>query len=229
MMIDMHSHILPQIDDGSKSVQMSVEMLARLKEQSVDTVVATPHFLASKNSPEDFLRNRQEACDRLGSVAADGPQILLGAEVAYFDGIGRCNELERLCLGDSRLILVEMPCGQWTQRMVREVCDIPVQLGLQPVLAHVDRYRKSFTQYYGQLSREGVLFQFNADVFNSFWSRHWALKLLRMGGLHFLGSDCHNLDKRPPNMDRAYRVIAKQLGEGILEDITAFTAQALGL
>lgn len=228
-MIDMHSHILPQVDDGSKSVEMSLEMLARLKAQGVDTVVATPHFFAVKDSPRDFLCRRQEACERLTLNEAEAPRILLGAEVAYFDGIGHCNELERLCLGDSRLLLVEMPYGVWTERMVREVCDIPVQTGLQPVLAHVDRYRESFTQHYRQLAQEGVLFQFNADVFDRFWSRQWALKLLRVGGLHFLGSDCHNLDKRPPNIDQAVQMIVKHLGGKALEDITAFTAHALGL
>ncbi len=228
-MIDMHSHILPQMDDGSKSVEMSVQMLDCLKNQGVDAVVATPHFQAAKDSPVDFLRRRQDAYERLVSGGTEIPPIVLGAEVTYFDGMSRSGELEALCMGDSRLIMVEMPYGGWSHRMIREVCDISVQLGLQPVLAHVDRYREGFNRYYQQLTQEGVLFQFNADVFEGFWSRRWALKLLRTGGLHFVGSDCHNLDNRPPNMDRASQAIAKHLGEEALADITTFSVRALGL
>ncbi len=229
MMIDMHSHILPQMDDGSKSVEMSMEMLARLGEQGVDIVVATPHFLAAKDSPENFLRRREEAFAMLDRDEAALPRILLGAEVAYFDGMSRSGELGKLCLGDSRLVLVEMPHGEWSRRMVAEVCDIPVQLGLQPVLAHVDRYRAQFDRYRRQLAEQGVLFQFNADVLAGFWSRRWALGLLRRGELHMMGSDCHNLDKRPPKMDQAARIIKKHLGADALENITAFTARSLGL
>ena len=228
-MIDMHSHILPQMDDGSKSVEMSVQMLSRLKDQGVDTVVATPHFLAEKDTPEEFLCRRQASLDLLNWNKAALPLILPGAEVTYFDGMSHSDQLEKLCLGSSRLLLVEMPHGQWTQRMVREVCDIPVQLGLQPVLAHVDRYRESFSGYQKLLTEQGILFQFNADVFENFWSRRWALKLLRRGELHFIGSDCHNLDKRPPKMDLAAQTITKHLSAEVLEDITDFAAQSLEL
>ena len=228
-MIDMHSHILPQMDDGSKSVEMSVQMLSRLKDQGVDTVVATPHFLAKKDSPEEFLRRRQASLELLNWNEAAQPRILPGAEVTYFDGMSHSDQLEKLCLGNSRLLLVEMPYGQWTQRMVREVCDIPVQLGLQPVLAHVDRYRESFAGYQKLLTEQGILFQFNADVFEKFWSRRWALKQLRRGELHFIGSDCHNLDKRPPRIDLAVETITKHLGAEILDEITDFTAQSLEL
>ena len=82
-MIDIHSHILPGIDDGSQSVEESHALLALLREQGVETVVATPHFYADRNDPENFLRRRKEALARLDHGETEMPRILLGAEVAY--------------------------------------------------------------------------------------------------------------------------------------------------
>ena len=97
-MIDFHSHILPGIDDGSKSVEMSLQMLRLLKAQGIDTVAATSHFYATQRSPQRFLFRRQEAWDKLRTALdADAPRILLGAEVLYFPGISHMEELPELC------------------------------------------------------------------------------------------------------------------------------------
>ena len=89
-MIDFHSHILPGIDDGSKNVQMSLEMLKRASEQGVDVMLATSHFYASRHRIEDFLEKRQRAYERLAEAKNDfGPAIRLGAEVAFFSGISQ--------------------------------------------------------------------------------------------------------------------------------------------
>ena len=63
--IDFHSHILPNIDDGSKDINMSVEMLKRSKQQGIDVIVATPHFYADSNTIEHFLNKRARALEQL--------------------------------------------------------------------------------------------------------------------------------------------------------------------
>lgn len=225
-MIDLHSHILPGMDDGSRDVEMSREMLEMLSRQGVTAVMATPHFYAASDNPEEFLRRRAEAAARLGETPIP---VELGAEVAYFDSMSRSGMLQKLCLGDTRLLLVEMPYGDWSSRMVREVCDLTAQLGVIPVLAHVDRYRAQFAKYMPEFLREGILFQCNADAFLNWRTRGWALSLLRRGAMFFLGSDCHNVTTRSPRMAEAKQVITKKLGEQALDDITAFTAETLGI
>lgn len=229
-MIDLHSHILPEMDDGSKTTEMSLQMLDRMAQQQVETVAATPHFYASRDLPETFLERRARAAELLGQRKPEHPRVLLGAEVAYFDGMGRSGAvLEQLRLGDSKLLLVEMPFVPWSDRMVREVCDLPLQTGLTPVLAHVDRYRRR-DQLAGHMERLldcGVLLQCNAEAFLHFGSRGWALKLVREGLIHFLGSDTHNLTTRQPNLGDAARVIEKKLGGETLEDLMAFSRQQL--
>jgi protein-tyrosine phosphatase len=229
-MIDLHSHILPEMDDGSSSVEMSRRMLETMAQQGVQTVVATPHFYASRDLPEAFLERRQRSVDLLGAEKPEQPQLLLGAEVAYFDGMGRSAEvLQQLQLGTSGLLLVEMPFGEWNKRMVQEVCDLPLQTGLTPVLAHVDRYRRSdqLPRNLDTLLECGVLLQCNADAFLQFGSRGWALKMIRGEMIHFLGSDSHNLTTRKPNLGDAAKVIEKKLGRELLEDLMSFSRELL--
>lgn len=229
-MLDLHSHILPEMDDGSKSVEMSHAMLDLMGQQGVRTVIATPHFYASRDLPEAFLERRERAVGLLGNRKPGQPQVLFGAEVAYFDGMGRSEQvLRQLQLGDSGLLLVEMPFGEWNKRIVREICDLPLQTGLTPVLAHVDRYRgrDQLPRAMEEMLDCGVLFQCNAEPFLQFGSRGWALKLVKMGAVHFLGSDAHNLTTRKPNLGDAARVIEKKLGGEALADLMAFSHEQL--
>lgn len=228
-MIDLHSHILPGIDDGSENPEMSRVQLSLLRQQGVETVVATPHFYAMQDTPETFLLRRAEAAQRLVYDPADAPQILLGAEVAYFDGMSHTMELERLQLGDSGLLLVEMPFGPWTSRVVQEICQLSALTGLTPVLAHVNRYRRAdqLPKYQKELLRHGILFQCNAEAFLSLRERHWALGMLRQGQIHFLGSDTHNLTNRAPNMGSAVHMITQKLGVDALEVLTNFSKEIL--
>lgn len=230
-MIDMHSHILPGIDDGSQSVEESLALLTCLREQGVQTVVATPHFYADRDDPERFLSRREEARARLEWGEAELPRILLGAEVAYFDGMCHSAELTRLQVGNSGLLLVEMPFVAWTQRMITEVTQLPLLTGLTPVLAHVERYRRrdQLPKYRRQLLEQGILFQCNAEPFLSMKERRWVLSQLKKGCIHFLGSDAHNLTVRPPKMEQAAAVITQKLGKDALNRLTAFSQELLGI
>ena len=231
MLTDFHSHILPGMDDGSADVTMSLEMLRISAQQGVKTVVATPHFYPTRNNPEKFYEDRQRAWEQLGQLPDDLPRVVLGAEVTYFEGMSRSAPLEAMRLGSSDLLLVEMPMSPWTDYMIDEVVSIPGSLGLQPVLAHVDRYlhRSQLPRYLDYLLSAEVLIQANAESFLEFSKRGKMLKLAKTGLLDFLRSDTHNLTTRAPNMADAAQVIAKKLGEEALQDITARSAELLGL
>lgn len=213
-MIDLHSHILPQMDDGSKSPKESSQLLDMLGQQGVSIVAATPHFYPNLETPQAFLERREIAAARLPVPTTKQPQILMGAEVAYFSGIGNCEDIIPLQIGNTKLLLIEMPFYSWSPRIVDEICRIPMQLGLIPVLAHVNRYRHKgqFPTYMQTLSENGALFQCNAEVFQTITGRRWAAKLLKNGYLHFLGSDCHNLTDRSPQLIPAEKFMQKTLG-----------------
>ena len=217
-MIDLHTHILPEMDDGSKNPGMSADMFSLLQIQGVTTVVATPHFYPKAESPQTFLQRRETAAAKL-PTPPEGMEVLLGAEVAYFPGIGTSDAMIPLQIGQTKLLLVEMPFSPWSDRIVRDICDIPMQLGLIPVLAHANRYlgKQQMPAYLEDFLSSGVLIQCNAEAFESFQSRRWACKLLKAGQIHFLGSDCHDLVQRPPQLANARQWVEKKLGAAFLQ------------
>ena len=96
-MLDIHSHILPKMDDGSSSVEESLNLLRTSAEQGITEIAATPHFYASQYSPQKFLERRAACAARLQeALTPDLPRVYLGAEVCYFDGVSRIDELEAL-------------------------------------------------------------------------------------------------------------------------------------
>ena len=111
-MIDLHTHILPNVDDGSSSLDESLALLRMLASQGVTLTAATPHFYATSDTPEQFFRRREAAWKQLsGAMESSMPCVLLGAEVAFYRNISQMQQLERFCIGSSRLLLLEMPFG----------------------------------------------------------------------------------------------------------------------
>ena len=229
-MVDFHTHILPGVDDGSQSVQESVELLQMLCEQGVHTVLATPHFFADRESVGEFLARRQAAYNALCAELPQGmPKILLGAEVKYYSGISRMEELKRLCIGDSRLLLLEMPMSKWTQYTVKELLDLSSSRGITLVLAHIERYMSlQDPDVWDRLLEGGILMQVNASFFTSLRTRRRALSMLRRSRIHFLGSDCHRVRTRPPYIGDAVSAIEKRLGKEFVALMTEYASSELG-
>lgn len=212
-MLDFHSHFLPKMDDGSKSTEMSMEMLRSSREQGVSTIVSTSHFYGTDESPERFLRRRQHAVNKLLPLLSDDdPKIFLGAEVFYYPGISHSDSIPQLVIQGTDLLLIEMPFVTWSDRIFDELITLQYNHRLQIVLAHVERYQPiQKRDMFAQLFDQPFYFQCNAEAFTSRRSRKLALKMIDNDLLHFLGTDCHNNEKRPPNMSEAQKVIEKKL------------------
>ncbi len=228
-MIDLHCHILPGVDDGSANVEESVKLLEMLGSQGVDTIVATPHFYATEDTPEQFLQRREDAYRQLQQAGVDTSKIIPGAEVAYYDGMHKSQVLEQMQIGASKLILIEMPFRNWNDRMIETVCSIQIQLGLQPVLAHIERYagRQQLKKYKDMLLENGIFFQCNVTAFlNGFKSRRY-FRMLQDGQVHFIGTDSHNLTNRAPKLDQAAVIIGKKIGPGLLPELNAYARELL--
>ena len=224
MIIDFHSHILPGIDDGSADVAQSIDMLRMEAAQGVAHVVATPHFYARHNTPEAFLQNRDaaEAALRAEMAKHTGlPQIHIGAEVSFFRGMADSEMLERLVIRDTRYILVEMPMPPWDEAYYRELAAIWEKRNLTPIIAHIDRYIGPFRTrgIPERLEELPVLVQANGDFFLEGGTAAMALRMLRRGQIHLLGSDCHNTRSRKPNLGDAIQRIARKLGQEPLDRI----------
>lgn len=221
---DFHSHVLPGIDDGSGSVEESLEMLRLEASQGIRHVIATPHFYAHYDTPERFLARREAAMDALMEAAekeAGLPKIDFGAEVYYFPGMSSSETLSRLTFAEKKCILIEMPPSPWTPAMYRELAGIYEKQDLLPIIAHIDRYITPLRTHgiLQRLEELPVLVQANAEFFLRRSTASFALRLLREERIHILGSDCHNMTDRIPNLGTAADVIRRRLGKETIKRI----------
>ena len=219
-MLDIHSHFLPKMDDGSKSTEMSMQMLQASRRQGVTTIVSTSHFYGDSESPERFLNRRRHAAEKLlPLLGPDDPQIMFGAEVLYYHGISNSDSMRQLAIQGTDLILIEMPFVAWSDRIFDELVALQYNYRLQIILAHVERYHAiQKRDIYQRMFEQPFYFQCNAEAFGSFRSRRLAFSMMDKGLLHFLGTDCHNIDSRPPNMEEAQKTIEKKLSPAAWED-----------
>ncbi len=229
---DFHSHLLPGIDDGSRDLSESLAMLALEAEQGVRRVVATPHFYPRQDYPDQFLHRRSRAEAWLRQELKDRPElpeVLVGAEVAFFRGMSESEYLPLLTIRDTPCILVELEPGPWPQEVFRELEAIWRRRELLPVIAHIDRYLPPLgaRRLMHRLEELPVLIQANGSFFRG--SRAGlAMELLRRDQIHLLGSDCHNLTTRRPDLGPAAASIEKKLGPAPLETIREHQKRTLG-
>ena len=223
--VDFHTHILPRMDDGSRSAECSLEMLRMEAEQGIERVVLTPHFYANHDSPRSFLERRNRSEEALRGAIKDikCPQLLVGAEVHYFEGMSDSEYLAELAVQGTNCILVELPMGHWDERLLLELGSIYPKHKIYPVVAHLDRYTGFFhtEEIFEEISRLPVKIQANAGFFTRRFSRKKALKLLANGKIHLLGSDCHNNKVRVPNLGTALNIIERELGESAVRYINS--------
>ena len=203
MLTDHHCHILPNIDDGSDSVDTSLQMIKMMKEQGVDRIVSTSHFYAHREkSVDSFIEKRQRAYEELVKADPSNSGIILGAEVAVEHGISKLEGIDKLCITGTKYILLEFQYAKFSHWMLEEVNDIACEYGLTPILAHIHRY----LEYYSKSELEEVLrtdavLQFNNEAFESFKEKHFVKSLIKDGYPYIFGSDSHNLSSRKPNWD----------------------------
>lgn len=240
MLIDFHAHILPGIDDGSREVGMTKAMLREEKRQGVELVAATPHFYADKMSIDGFLARRENALtltERLRRGAdIPLPAVIAGAEVYYFEGMGGAETIGRLCVGNTRTLLVELPFMQWDEAVLRDVEALIDRQRLHVVLAHVERYAgfQKDRRVWNRVMALPLTPQINAGSFlkqGGFFhpdrKRRFCLDFLEAHPRLIVGSDCHNLWERPPNLAAAREEIAAALGTQALAGIDAAAVEAL--
>lgn len=203
MFTDYHSHILPEIDDGSKSAEESVQMLEKLSEQGLERVVATPHFYAHREeSVESFIKKRKSAYEKLCRKNIPVKEIYLGAEILMESGISECDGIEKLAIEGTNLILLEPPYYDCPKNLTDEIYSISYDYKLKPIIAHIHRYiglyEKSEIE---ELLKIDAVFQINNQAFRNFREKHFVKSLIKDGYPLVFGSDCHNMTSRIPDFD----------------------------
>lgn len=152
-------------------------------------------------------------CEQLSEELVKDIQFCRGAEVYYFAGIGEAEEISRLCVEETGVMMLEMPFCQWDDQVVRDVQTLINKQKLTVIIVHIERYypyqkKKEFWERVFELP---VYAQVNAESFLHFRTRRKAFMLFEAYNA-LLGTDCHNMTNRIPNMQQAREVIQKKLG-----------------
>lgn len=222
-MFDIHSHILPDIDDGAANIEESLQLLEEMKQQGITDVMATPHFYPHEDSLTDFIENSEQAYKEL-LRAAEGrnlPRIHLGCEILYFEGMGRSQSLGELCLADSPYLLVELTDECIGESLFTNMEYLVDNSDIIPIIAHVERYyrSKNYRKFIKLLKKENVTVQINASSVLDKTYEKVIKKLLKSGLNLIIGTDAHSVGERPPQMDKAIKFIAQKYGKSTIDKI----------
>ena len=219
---------------------MTEAMLTEEMQQGVDVIAATPHFYADQMSVDGFLERRAAALEKTENIRRNAekalPRIVTGAEVYYFRGMGRAKDIPRLCIEDTNTLLLEMPFEQWDKEVLQDVRDLISKQKLSIVLAHIERYVdfQKNKEIWDQILSLPVRLQINAgsllrkgSLLHPDRRKRFCLRLLSENPYVILGSDCHNMTSRPPNIAAARDFLSTRVGDGILDCIDSTTRRVL--
>ena len=207
---DLHSHILPAIDDGAKTPEISLDILRQEAEQGVKQIVFTPHFDPGKESVWDFISRRDCAVASLDKALvstdlSDHFSFYYGAEIRYSPALTDLPDLDALCITGTKVLLIEFSFQQRPE-FIRDVFYRLQLQGYILLMAHVERFpwlRKDPALLY-DLVNGGAFAQFNADpMLKHKEIQSFVRKMLECGLLHGIGSDTHDPEDRPPRLREA--------------------------
>lgn len=229
--VDIHTHILPGIDDGSRDWAQTERMLQLQSEQGVTDIIATPHFDTEQNdqNPQKLRELVMEANEHAKNKGIE-ITIHTGCEVLYTPGVLEAyRKGDILTLADSQYLLLEFFPRSSYQEISEAVSSFSME-GVTPVLAHVERYECLMNQYdrLYEMMKKGAVMQMNSrSLLGKRFDKRVRMcrKMVENGFIHFLGSDCHNEEERPPKMQEPHDVIAKLYGEKSADNLTENNAR----
>lgn len=214
MFLDIHSHILHNIDDGAKDLNESLALLEAMYSQGITDVIATPHFNPMTDALENFSETAALRLEELKKASNNNmPNIYLGCEVFYYCGISKVASLRKLTLSGLDYILLEPDFYQLNTRLQRDLLYMK-DSGITPIIAHIERYHKErgYKKLISFVKENGILTQVNAS---SFTNRHYTRtlkKLVNEDAISFIGTDTHSLEHRPPMLEDAFAIIEEKFG-----------------
>lgn len=231
--VDMHTHILPGVDDGAKNLDEAMELVRMAFQNGTRTMFLTPHYRGKfKRNTPDFLRETfQSFCLQVEQEFPD-MKLYLGNEV-YFENEApeKLLDGEILPMCDSRYALLEFRGASLRSQIVTGVYET-VQHGFTPIIAHIERYDvfcKDPTLV-DEVLELGALLQLNADSVlggNGFWVKRFCHKVLKEQKVHFIASDAHDAAKRPPLLRECFLKVHKKYGGEYAHSLFYENAQAV--
>ena len=227
-MIDLHNHIIPGLDDGSKTLEMSLAMLRCAAEQGITDVVNTVHFQTSRLDGITFEYNfvKTKVEELQSELDSSGIPIKLhfSAEVFYLPNLMELKDNPLLTFGHGKYMLVEFPFEQ-VPNGCHEVFFQLKMAGVTPILAHPERIKpiQKDLSIVRKFIRGGCVIQVDAgSVTGSLGSASEiaALEIIKQGACHLIGSDVHDDRRRNFLLADALKIATKILGDRAIKLVT---------
>ncbi len=204
--IDIHSHILPGIDDGPKDIEASIELLESGEDEGIKTIVATPHFIRGMYEPkkEDILK-KIKLVQKHTSI-----KILPGAELMIDPNFRKEDYFQYSINFSGKYVLIEFPVTGMFNFL--DILKNIQSSGITPILAHIDRYPYLLNnlEILKDIIKAGIITHINGSSLVG--NPHFFLKLIDNGFVHFVASDAHGVDWRPFMLKKAYKIVSSDLG-----------------
>lgn len=222
-MIDMHTHILPNIDDGSESMEETIKMLKEAKKAGFTDIITTSHYI--ENSYDITKRERKNIINEIKSkldIENINIKLYNGAEAYISNNIYELIEKEELpTLNNSKYLLMELPMNNKVLYLDNVIYSLESK-GITPIIAHPERYSyvQNDIKFVEELVERGVLFQSNyGSIIGKYGNdaSKCAKKLLKKKLIHFLGTDTHKSNSIYAQMNIILKKLEKITGKEYLE------------
>lgn len=230
---DIHSHILPGVDDGSESLEESMAMLDIAYKEGTRNVMLTPHYMRGRNRyGKEELYIRYESFREEVQKKYPDMNLYLGNEILYEDGIVEDLKAGLIhTMNGTKYVLVEFNIRISYNQLYQAIRKL-TNARYRPIIAHVERYRCLFKhiERIDELVRMESYLQMNiSSVYGGLLDEdaRWCKKLVREGYISFFGTDAHDLENRAPYIKDYVTWIEKKCGEEALEQMFVTNAKKM--
>ena len=218
-LVDTHCHILPEVDDGARSMEETRQMLQEAYEEGIRYIIATPHHhpRRGRKSPKQLRRQLKLVREEAAQIS-DELRIYLGTEIYFGQDIPeRLREELILTMNKTKYVLVEFSPGDPFDYICQGIQQIQMK-GYEVILAHIERYQCMYKNIENveHLKHMGVRIQVNADSITgeSGWkAKRFVRRLIDERLVFCVGTDAHDPKRRPPRMKKAAEYVEKKCGE----------------
>lgn len=216
--IDIHSHILPGIDDGAKNFEMSMEMLQMAYDNKIRKIILTPHNkIGRHNAGPEKIRELAERIEAAAHSADMDITFYIGNELYYSSETVHALEEGKACtMADSGYVLVEFGPMDSLEHIRGGIYQV-LSAGYRPIIAHAERYESVCTkvEHVADLVAMGCYIQVNAgSVMGQYGMgiRQFIKRVMKRGLVHFVATDCHDKSRRSPKMLECARYMERKFG-----------------
>lgn len=230
---DIHSHILPGVDDGAQTIEEAMGMIEIAYGEGTRNLVLTPHYMRGRNKcSRDELKSRFKDFQKTVREKYPDLKLYLGNEILYEEGVEEDLKAGLIqTMNDTKYVLVEFNIRISYNQIYQAVRKL-VSARYRPIIAHVERYRSLFkhTERIEELIQMEAALQMNISSVYGGWlddDARWCKKLVKEGYISFFGTDAHDLESRAPYVKDYLSWIRKKCGEDAIEEMFVTNPQKM--